>query len=66
VGDSPITVRADSDLRAAAQPMLTHELRELPVTDETGRVVGFLDEADVSRACLEATAQPDRSQPHAL
>lgn len=63
VMQAPVTVRAEADLRAAAQLMLAHELRELLVTDEGGRVTGFLDEADVSRAYLEATAQGDRSQP---
>jgi CIC family chloride channel protein len=43
-------------LRAAADLMLGSGLRELPVVDPNGRIVGFLDEADISRAYLLATA----------
>jgi len=54
----PISVRADHDLRAAAEALLTHHLREIPVIDDQGRVVGHLDEADISRWYLEATTKP--------
>jgi hypothetical protein len=37
--------------------MLNEALREVPVTDVTGRIVGFLDEADIRKAYLEATTQ---------
>jgi CBS domain-containing protein len=36
--------------------MLAHGLREIPVVDDTGKVVGFLDEADLSRAYVAAGA----------
>jgi CIC family chloride channel protein len=51
-------VRADHDLRAAAQALLRHGLREIPVIDNQGRLVGHLDEADISRWYLEATKEP--------
>jgi CIC family chloride channel protein len=50
-----VTVRPEDDLRTATQAMLTHGVREVPVVDENGRIVGFLDEADVGKAYLEAT-----------
>jgi CIC family chloride channel protein len=55
----PISVRPDHDLRAAAEVLLTHRVREIPVVDDQGRVVGYLDEADISRWYLEATTKPD-------
>jgi CIC family chloride channel protein len=52
----PISIDPDSDLRTAAELMLSSSLRELPVRDpESGRIVAFLDEADISRAYLSAT-----------
>jgi CIC family chloride channel protein len=53
---APITVRPEDDLRTATEAMLEHGLREVPVTDEEGHIVGFLDEADVRKAYLDATA----------
>jgi CIC family chloride channel protein len=50
-------VRADDDLRTAAEALLTHKLREIPVTDNAGQVVGMLDEADISRFYLNATTK---------
>jgi hypothetical protein len=35
--------------------MLQHGLRELPVTDESHRVIGFIDEEETVKAYLEAT-----------
>jgi CIC family chloride channel protein len=56
---APITVRAEQDLRTAAELLLAHNLREIPVVDEAGQVVGHLDEADISRWYLQATTRPD-------
>jgi CIC family chloride channel protein len=56
--ESPlVSVRADHDLRAAAEALLEHKLREVPVLDEAGRIVGMLDEADISRWYLAATTK---------
>jgi CIC family chloride channel protein len=52
----PVTVRTDDSLRSAAEAMLAHGLREIPVVDEAAKVVGFLDEADLSRAYIAASA----------
>lgn len=50
-----VVVGLEDDVRAASQVMLSNGLRELLVVDEGGRIIGFLDEADVAKAYLEAT-----------
>jgi CIC family chloride channel protein len=54
------SVRSDADLRTAAEMMLNNKLREIPVLDADGQVVGLLDEADISRFYLKAA---DEQQP---
>jgi CIC family chloride channel protein len=54
-----LCVRAEDDLRTAAQALLSHKLREIPVMDASGQVVGLLDEADISRYYLDATTKTD-------
>jgi CIC family chloride channel protein len=51
----------DADLRSATEVMIANGTRDAPVVDAGGRVVRFLDEADVFKAYLEATAR--RSAP---
>jgi CIC family chloride channel protein len=58
----PVSIRADHDLRAAAEALLANKLRRIAVVDAEGRLVGHLDEADISRWYLEATA---KSEPEA-
>jgi CIC family chloride channel protein len=53
----PVSVGADDVLREAIGVMLANELREIPVTDASGQIVGFLDEAEVGRAYLDATSR---------
>jgi CIC family chloride channel protein len=48
------SVRADANLRSAAEAMLANKLREIQVTDADGQVVGLLDESDISRFYLDA------------
>jgi CIC family chloride channel protein len=50
-------VGPDDDLRSATETLLRHKLREIPVIDGQGQVVGLLDEADVSRYYLQATTK---------
>jgi CIC family chloride channel protein len=57
---SPISVPTSESLHAAIDLMLAHQLRELPVVDEEGKVVGFLDEADVTRAYMAAITPKDK------
>jgi CIC family chloride channel protein len=52
----PVTAQAGDDLRSAATTMLERNLREVPVVDGDGRILGFLDEADIAKAYLGATA----------
>jgi CIC family chloride channel protein len=58
-----LQIRADDDLRTAAQLLLQHKLREIPVTDAFGQVVGLLDEADISRYYLNATHRTNTPPP---
>jgi CIC family chloride channel protein len=51
---APVTARATDDLRSAANTMVARGLREIPVVADDGRIVGFLDEADVAKAYLDA------------
>ena len=57
---APISVIVTDGLHAAIELMLLHRLRELPVVDESGKIVGFLDEADVTRAYMSAIAAPEK------
>lgn len=52
-----VTARAEDDLRSAAQTMLDKGLREIPVVAADGKILGFLDEADVAKAYLGATQE---------
>jgi CIC family chloride channel protein len=53
----PVTARASDDLRSAATAMLDRGLREIPVVDGDGRILGFLDEADIAKAYLGSTTR---------
>ena len=50
----PVSVHAGDDLLRAAELLLQNGLRGIPVVDEAGRIVGFLDEAEVARAYIRA------------
>ncbi|AKT43838.1 chloride channel protein [Chondromyces crocatus] len=54
--ETPAAVADTEDLHRALQTLLQHEVRELVVLDADGKIVGFLDEADVARAYHDATA----------
>jgi len=56
----PVTVNADDNLRVAAEAMLSNGMREVPVMDADGKIMGFLDEADLWKAYLEVTSRLDR------
>jgi CIC family chloride channel protein len=60
----PVTVSLTADLRSAVEAMVTNSLREVPVLDGGGRLVGLLDENDITRSYLMATTspRPDQSQ----
>jgi CIC family chloride channel protein len=46
----PLHLTPSDDLRRATEVMVESGLRELPVVDREGKVVGFLDEADIARS----------------
>jgi CIC family chloride channel protein len=53
----PVAIGPQDDLRLATEKMLDNNLREVPVTSGEGRIVGFLDEADIRKAYLDATSR---------
>lgn len=53
----PVSVRPEDNLRTATEVLLSQNVREVPVVDESGAIVGFLDESEVSRAYLEVTGR---------
>jgi chloride channel protein, CIC family len=52
----PLSVNDTDDLQQALDAILEHGVRELVVTDAEGRIVGLLDEADITRVYQNATA----------
>lgn len=52
----PVSVRDSDDLQRALKTILEHGLREIMVVGEDGKIVGFLDEAEITRVYHEATA----------
>ena len=57
-----LSVRSDDNLRTAAEALLAHKLREIPVVNQDGLIVGHLDEADISRWYLDATSKPPTTE----
>ena len=55
----PVTVRADDDLRAAAERMVRGRMRILFVVDAEGRVLGHLDESEIAKVYLRAADRAD-------
>jgi CIC family chloride channel protein len=51
---TPISLHPDDSLRVAFEMMLAHGVRELPVTDEEGRITGFIDETSIAHAYMAA------------
>jgi chloride channel protein, CIC family len=57
----PTSLRPDDHLRRATEVMVRSGLRELPVIDEGGTLVGFLDEADIAHSYVDAAARSERA-----
>lgn len=51
---SPVTIAEQAPLQRAVELFLLHGVRELVVLDDDGRLLGLLDEHDVSRVALRA------------
>lgn len=49
----PVVVGLDQDLGTALDVMLKSRLTQLAITDEQGRCVGFVNEADIAKAYLQ-------------
>jgi chloride channel protein, CIC family len=54
---SPLSVHDEDDLHVALEKILANNVRELLVVDAEGRIVGFLDEADITRVYHAATTK---------
>jgi CBS domain-containing protein len=50
-----VTVRGDEDLSEALKLMASHQVRRLPVVDDSNRLVGVLAQADVAQEAREKT-----------
>jgi len=50
-----VAVRGDEDLSEALKLMASHQVRRLPVVDESNHLVGVLAQADVAREAREKT-----------
>ena len=50
----PVSVHPDDELRKATECLVANGLREVPVIDGDGGVIGFLDEREVARIYLNA------------
>ena len=53
----PIALRQHDALRLAFEAMLAQGVRELPATDEEGRIIGFVDENSIAHAYMAARAK---------
>ncbi|HSB20588.1 MAG TPA: chloride channel protein [Anaeromyxobacteraceae bacterium] len=51
---APLVLRPDTDLRTAFELMRSNGLRQLPMTDAEGRVIGLLDESSIAHAHMSA------------
>jgi CIC family chloride channel protein len=56
----PVSVRPGDHLRTAAERLVAHGLREIPIVDEDHRVLGLLDEAGLARVYVEAARRAER------
>lgn len=57
----PSFVLPTDDLRHATEVMIDSGLRELPVLNPQGVLVGFLDEADIARSYVDAAVRSERT-----
>ena len=56
--EDPLTASADMDVDEAAQVMLEHNFRHLPIVDDSGAVVGLVSLRRVVAATSAATHNP--------
>jgi chloride channel protein, CIC family len=53
--EEPFSIRLGTNLHKALELILAHHARELPVLDDDDRVIGLLDEAEITLAYQDAT-----------
>jgi len=53
---APVSVNEDDDLHMALELLLSNDVRELIVLNDAGRIVGFLDEAEITKTYHGRTA----------
>jgi CIC family chloride channel protein len=51
----PMIVGDGDDVKTALELLLVHGAREIVVVDDDGRIVGFLDEAEITQLYRNAT-----------
>jgi chloride channel protein, CIC family len=56
-----VSVTLDCDLRTASERLLANSLREIPVTDSTGKVWSMLDEMDIAQWHVDAAANAQKT-----
>jgi len=54
----PPAVRPSDAMRVAFGRMLANGIREIPITDDDGRLLGFLDELSIARAYTKMAGKP--------
>ena len=59
-----VFVLATDDLRTATERMISSALRELPVLDAAGRVLGLLDESEIAEVYLKAAFRAESADRH--
>lgn len=57
---APIVVDENDDVKTALELLLLHDARQLVVVDDAGRIVGFLDQAEIAQLYRKATEASDR------
>jgi CBS-domain-containing membrane protein len=57
----PLSVHPQDSLQAALETMVAHGVREIPVTDEGGHLLGLIDEATFAIAYMQIRSNPKRT-----
>jgi len=52
----PVTCRADDDLEQALSAMAQHQIRRVPIVDESEQIVGIIAQADIALRIEDPTA----------
>jgi chloride channel protein, CIC family len=58
---APVIVHDSADVSSALEVLLSHSAREVVIVDDDGHIVGFLDEAEISRLHHRSTHAIDLS-----